>query len=75
MVGVTPAIRNPARSRPQDRHLRAFGFTGVAGGGVAAAAGIVRLSYEVYGWAAHFLVLAALNLAAGYWELTTARSG
>ena len=56
------------------RHLRAFGITRVAGGSVAAAAGVVCLSYGVYGWAAFFLVLAALDLAAGYWYLTIARS-
>lgn len=56
------------------RHLRAFGVTRIAGGMVAAAAGIVCLSYVAYGWAAFFLIIAALNLAAGYWELTIARS-
>jgi len=59
---------------PEYRHLRAFGATRLAGGIVAAAAGIVCLSYAAYGWAAFFLVVAALNLAAGYWELTIARS-
>jgi hypothetical protein len=56
------------------RHLRSFGVTRVAGGGVAAAAGIVCLSYGVDGWAAFFLVIAAANLAGGYWYLTIARS-
>jgi hypothetical protein len=56
------------------RHLRAFGVTRIAGGGVAAAAGVVCLSYGVYGWAAFFLVLGALNLAGGYWYITIARS-
>jgi len=56
------------------RHLRFYGVTRVAGGSVAAAAGVVCLSYGVYGWAAFFLVIAALSLAAGYWELTIARS-
>ena len=56
------------------RHLRAFGATRIAGGSVAAAAGVVCLSYGVYGWAAFFLVLAALNLAGGGWFLTIARS-
>ena len=36
------------------RHLRAFGVTRIAGGSVAAAAGVVCLSYGVYGWAAFF---------------------
>jgi len=56
------------------RHLRAFGVGRVAGGGVAAAAGVVCLSYDVYGWAAFFLVIAALNLAGGIWYLAIARS-
>jgi hypothetical protein len=41
---------------------------------VAAAAGVICLSYGVYGWAAFFLVVAALNLAGGYWYLTVAHS-
>jgi hypothetical protein len=56
------------------RHLRAFGLTRIAGGGVAAAAGVVCLSYGVYGWAAFFLVLAALNFAGGSWYITIDRS-
>lgn len=56
------------------RHLRAFGVTRVAGGGIAAAAGIVCLSYSAYGWAAFFLVIAALNLSGGSWYLAIARS-
>ena len=56
------------------RHLRGFGVTRIAGGSVAAAAGIVCLSYGVYGWAAFFLVLAALNFAGGYWYISIDRS-
>ena len=56
------------------RHLRVFGVGRIAGGIVAAAAGIVCLSYSVYGWAAFFLVVAALNLAGGCWYITIARS-
>ena len=56
------------------RHLRVFGVGRIAGGIVAAAAGIVCVSYSVYGWAAFFLVVAALNLAGGYWYITIARS-
>ncbi len=41
------------------RHLRFFGAGRIAGGSVAAAAGVICLSYGVYGWAAFFLVLAA----------------
>jgi hypothetical protein len=56
------------------RHVRWFGVVRLVGGGVAAVAGLVCLSYRAYGWAAFFLVIAALNLAGGYWELTIARS-
>ena len=56
------------------RHLRVFGVTRLAGGSVAAAAGVICLSYGVYGWAAFFLILAALNLADGSWYLTIDRS-
>lgn len=59
---------------PEYRHLRGFGITRVAGGLLATAAGIVCLAYAAYGWAAFFLVVAALDLPAGYWELTVARS-
>ena len=56
------------------RHLRAFGVTRIFGGSAAGAAGVVCLSYRVYGWAAFFLVVAALNLAGGSWFLAIARS-
>jgi hypothetical protein len=56
------------------RHLRPFGVTRMAGGSVAAAAGLICLSYGVYGWAAFFLVVAGLNFGAGYWYLSIARS-
>jgi hypothetical protein len=56
------------------RHLRGSGVTRIAGGSVAAAAGVVCLSYGVYEWAAFFLVLGALNLAGGSWYITIART-
>ena len=56
------------------RHLRFFGVGHIAGGSVAAAAGLICLLYGVYGWAAFFLVIAALNLAGGSWYLTIDRS-
>jgi hypothetical protein len=56
------------------RHLRVFGVGRIAGGSVATAAGLVCLSYDVYGWAAFFLAIGALNLAGGYWYLSIARS-
>ena len=56
------------------RHLRFFGTMRIAGGSLAAVAGVICLSYGAYGWAALFLVIGALNLAAGHWLLTIARS-
>jgi hypothetical protein len=56
------------------RHLRGFGVGHIAGGSVQAAAGLICLSYGVYGWAAFFLGIAALNFAGGYWYLTIDRS-
>jgi hypothetical protein len=56
------------------RHIRAFGLIRMAGGSAAAAAGLICLAYGVYGWAAFFLVVAALSLAAGYWYLAIDRS-
>jgi hypothetical protein len=56
------------------RHLRGFGVARIAGGSVQVAAGLICLAYGVYGWAAFFLVLAALNLAGGSWYITIARS-
>ena len=57
------------------RHLRFSGFTRIAGGSVATAAGVICLSYRAYGWAAFFLVLGALNLGGGCWFLSVARTG
>jgi hypothetical protein len=72
---------SPPRPGPQRlinpweyRHLRVAGVTRVAGGSVAAAAGVVCLSYRVYGWAAFFLAIGALNVGGGYWYLTVDRS-
>jgi hypothetical protein len=56
------------------RHLRAFGVTRIAGGSVVDAAGVICVSYRVYGWGAFFLILAALNLAGGSWYLGIDRS-
>lgn len=56
------------------RRLRFFGTGRIVGGCVAAAAGLVCLSYGAYAWAALFLVIGALNLAGGSWFLTIARS-
>jgi hypothetical protein len=56
------------------RHLQFSGVTHVAGGSVAAAAGVICLAYGVHEWAAFFLVVGALHLAGGYWYLTIDRS-
>jgi hypothetical protein len=56
------------------RRLRAFGIVRIGGGLVGVTLGLVCLSYAAYGSAAFFLVVATLSLAAGYWELTIARS-
>jgi hypothetical protein len=56
------------------RHLRSFGVVRIVGGGVQIAAGLICLAYGVYGWAAFFLGIAALNVAGGYWYLTIDRS-
>ncbi|HXP53867.1 MAG TPA: hypothetical protein VN847_02880 [Streptosporangiaceae bacterium] len=56
------------------RHLRGSGLVRIAGGSFLALAGVLLLSYQAYGWAALFLVLAVLNLAGGYWYMTMARS-
>jgi hypothetical protein len=56
------------------RHLRGFGATRIFGGSIAAAAGLICVGYQAYGWAAFFLVIAGLNLAGGYWFLTIDRS-
>ena len=55
------------------RRLRAFGMTRLGGGFLAAAAGVVCLSYAAHGRAAFFLVVGVLNLAGGYWYITIAR--
>jgi hypothetical protein len=72
---------NPPRSGMQRliapyeyRHLRFFGVGRVAGGSVAAAAGVICLSYGVYDWAAFFLAIGALNIGGGYWYLTIDRA-
>ena len=63
MVAISPAIRpaTPDRTHGSTATSRVSGVTRIAGGSVAAAAGVVCLSYRVYGWAAFFLVLAALK--------------
>src|ERR1035438_5317171 len=56
------------------RRLRFFGVRRIAAGSVAAVVGFICLAYGGYGWAAFFLVVAALNIAHGCWDLAIARS-
>jgi hypothetical protein len=56
------------------RHLRFFGSVGVSVSIVPLVVGFICLSYSVYGWAAFFLVLAALALGGGWWYLYIDRS-
>ena len=61
-------------SPPEYRHLRAFARVRIGGGSAAAAAGLICLAYHVYGWAAFFLVLAALEFVSAYWYFAIDRS-
>jgi hypothetical protein len=56
------------------RHLRFGGVARIAGGSVAAGAGVICLAYRAYGWAAFFGVIGGLDIAGGYWFLTIDRS-
>ena len=61
------------------RHLRGFARFRIAGGMVAAALGVVTLSFggndaKTYAWTLVFLGVAAANFAWAVWELRIARS-
>jgi hypothetical protein len=56
------------------RRLGFFGAARIVGGCVATVPGIICLAYGAWGWAAFFLVIAALNFAGGSWYLSIARS-
>jgi hypothetical protein len=56
------------------RHLRGFAALHVTAGVAVTACGLICLAYSAYGWMALFLVIAALNLAGGYWYLSIDRS-
>ncbi len=61
------------------RHLRVWAGVRIAGGLVLVVIAVVTLAVggndsRTYGWAAAALVLAALALTGGYWEMTIARS-
>jgi signal transduction histidine kinase len=52
------------------RHLRSWAAFRIAVAVIGLFCGVLTLAYGSYGWAALFLVPAALNFAFGYWELT-----
>jgi signal transduction histidine kinase len=54
------------------RHLRFWAGFRIVGGIMVAFCGVASLSVNAYGWAALFLVPAALLLAFGYWEASIA---
>jgi len=61
------------------RHLRGFARLRIAGGTVAAALGVVTLSFggsdsKTYAWTLVFLAIAAANFAWAFWELSIVRS-
>ena len=61
------------------RHLRLWAGLRIGGGVALTACGVLTLAFggsdtKTYGWAALFLVPAALNFAFGYWQITIARS-
>ena len=66
-------FRDATGKRDRDG-LRANRGAAIAGGLFAAAAGLICLSYSAYGWAAFFLVIAALAVAGGFWYLSIDRS-
>ncbi len=82
---VAPAIdlRTGARRlfpRWEFGHLRAMGFVRIGGGLALTTCGLLTLAFggtdaKTYGWAAFFLFCAALNFAAGIWELRISGSG
>ena len=74
---TTPSRTGMRRVFPpwEYRHLRAWAGARIAGGLVLAGLGALMLADSSYGWAAFWLVLAALAFAGGCWELTIACSG
>ena len=61
------------------RHLRFWARLRIGGGIALTVCGLLTLAFggsgtKTYGWAALFLMSAALNFAFGYWQITIARS-
>jgi hypothetical protein len=73
---TTPSRTGMRRLIPpwEYRHLRAWAGVRIGACIVVAVCGVLTLAYGSYGWTAFWLVLAALEFAGGYWELTIARS-
>src|SRR5436309_1116910 len=77
------ALRTGARRlipRWEFGHLRALGIARIGAALVLTTCGLLTLAFggsgaKTYGWAAFFLLVAALNLAGGIWELRIYRSG
>jgi hypothetical protein len=70
VVEVSAPIRHATPDQPVGvPPPRVFGLTRIAGGCVAAGAGIICLAYDAYGWAAFFVAIGGANLAGGYWYL------
>jgi hypothetical protein len=62
------------------RHLRFWAGLRIGEGMALTVCGLLTLSFggsdtKTYGWAALFLVAAALFFAFGYWQIAVARSG
>jgi hypothetical protein len=76
------ALRTGARRlipRWEFGHLRELAYARIGGALVLTTCGLTTLAFggsdaKTYGWAAFFLLLAALNLAGGIWELRIHRS-
>ena len=73
---TTPSRTGMRRVLPpwEFRHLHAWAAARIAAGIVLVGLAALMLAYGSAGWAAFWLVLAALAFAGGYWELTIARS-
>jgi hypothetical protein len=73
---ATPSRTGMRRVLPpwEFRHLRAWASARIAGGIALVGLGALMLAYASYGWAAFWLVLAALAFAGGCCELAIARS-
>jgi hypothetical protein len=77
-AGRRPALERILIRPWEYRHLRLWAGLRIGGGITLTTAGVLTLSFggsdkKTYGWAALFLVAAALNFAFGYWQTTITR--